>query len=195
MNILKDKIKTELIKRLTPLKTKYKEIDNIIIDLNNNKFTSLNKFINNNYEDLNYTKEFKNFVTSLVSHDLINQNYLELINKDKESHTKEIEDEVLTLDDDNIKKLRKKILETQLLYLNDVKGFINKLENMNSNEIYNTLLDLNDIRFIQHSISKLSLNTLNKLLVFIENILKENNHNLINIFIEEAIKKNLHKRS
>lgn len=195
MNILKDKIKTELIKRLTPLKTKYKEIDNIIIDLNNNKFTSLNKFINDNYEDLNYTKEFKKFVTSLVSHDLINKNYLNLINKDNKSHTKETEDEVLTLDDDNIKKLREKILETQLLYLNDVKGFINKLENMDSNEIYHTLLDLNDIRFIQHSISKLSLNTLNKLLIFIENILKENNHNLINIFIEEAIKKNLHKRS
>lgn len=195
MNILKDNIKTELITRLTPLKTKYKEIDNVILDLNNNKFDSLNKFINDNYEDLNYTKEFKNFVTSLVNHDLINKDYLDLINKDKKSHKIEIEDEVLTLDDDNIKKLREKILDTQLAYLNDVKGFINKLENMDSNEIYNTLLDLNDIRFIQHSISKLSLNTLNKLLEFIENILKENNHNLINIFIEEAIKKNLHKRS
>ena len=186
MNILKDKIKIELITRLTPLKTKYNEIDKIIIDLNHNNSESLNDFLANNYQDLDYTMEFKKFVRNLVSHDLIKKDYLELLNKD----------EILEIDDNsNIKKLRKKILETQLLYLNDSKNFINSLENMEINDLYHTLLDLNDIRFIQNSISKLSFDTLKKLLTFIENILKENNHNLINIFIEEAIKKNLHKYS
>ena len=94
--------------------------------------------------------------------------------------------------DDDIEVLRKVILKSQLAYLNNAKEFIDNLENMNDEDIYNALLNLNDIRYIQHSISNLKIDTLNRLLSYIKHI-EENKHNLINTFMEEAIKRSIHK--
>ena len=52
--------------------------------------------------------------------------------------------------------------------------------------------NLNDIIYIQHCISNLSLDTLKRLLSYIE-ITENNKHNLINTFMEEAIKKSIHQ--
>lgn len=94
--------------------------------------------------------------------------------------------------DDDIEVLRKVILKSQLAYLNNAKKFVDNLENMNDEDIYNALLNLNDIRYIQHSISNLKIDTLNRLLSYIKQI-EENKHNLINTFMEEAIKRSIHK--
>ena len=103
-----------------------------------------------------------------------------------------IDDEILSLEDTQIEKLRKMILNAQLNYLNNATSFIEELELKEEVELYQTLLSLNDIRYIHHSISKLSTSALNRLLIYVEELLKENSHNSINIFIEEAIKKILH---
>ena len=95
--------------------------------------------------------------------------------------------------DETIEELRKVILESQLAYLNNAKEFIENLETKKEDEIYNALLNLNDIRYIQHSIANLKIDTLNRLLKYIEQI-EENKHNLINTFMEEAIKRNIHKK-
>ena len=58
--------------------------------------------------------------------------------------------------------------------------------------MYHTLINLKDIRYIQHCISNLSLDTLKRLLSYIE-ITENNKHNLINTFMEEAIKKSIHQ--
>lgn len=100
--------------------------------------------------------------------------------------------EIESLEETYIEKLRKSIMEAQLNYLNNANSFIEELEYKSESEIYQKLLSLNDIRYIHHSISKLSNNTLNRLLPYITDLINKDNHNSINIFIEESIKKNLH---
>jgi hypothetical protein len=180
MNILKNKIIDEIINRLLPLENRYpEEIKKIKEEVKSNNYNSLDEFLENNYKDTPYSKEFKIFVQALVEKEIIPNSYLEKINIQN------------TNEEEKIDNLRKTILASQLEYLNDANGFIKKLEYMNTNDLYKTLIDLNDIRFIQHSISNLSYDTLNKLLDYVQ----ENKHNSINIFIEEAIKKNLHKKN
>ncbi len=89
---------------------------------------------------------------------------------------------------------KRTIIESQLHYLENASSYIQNLEDETPEEIYNSLLILNDIRYIYHCISKLSLETLNKLLPYIEENIKENKKNAINIFIDEAIKRTLHSR-
>lgn len=111
--------------------------------------------------------------------------------KEKIKESKKIDDDVL-IDVDDIEAIRKIILDSQLSYLNNANLFISKLENSNEDLIYHTLLNLNDIRYIQHCISNLSLDTLKRLLSYIEET-ENNKHNLINTFMEEAIKKSIHQ--
>ena len=111
--------------------------------------------------------------------------------KEEKIEDKKIDDDVL-IDVDDIEAIRKIILDSQLSYLNNANLFISKLENSDEDLIYNTLLNLNDIRYIQHCISNLSLDTLKRLLSYIE-ITENNKHNLINTFMEEAIKKSIHQ--
>ena len=111
--------------------------------------------------------------------------------KEEKIENKKIDDDVL-IDVDDIEAIRKIILDSQLSYLNNANLFISKLENSDEDLIYHTLLNLNDIRYIQHCISNLSLDTLKRLLSYIE-ITENNKHNLINTFMEEAIKKSIHQ--
>ena len=101
------------------------------------------------------------------------------------------DDEILTIEEDDIEALRKIILESQLNYLNNANQFIETLEGESEDKIYHALLNLNDIRYIQHCISNLSYDTLKRLLIYIE-LMEENKHNLINTFMEEAIKRSIH---
>ena len=94
----------------------------------------------------------------------------------------------------NIDDLRAKILEAQLNYLKDATGFIANLQNIPASEIYSQLLNLNDIRYMQHSISKLDNNTLEKLLEYVSSRLNKSHHNSIDMFMEEAIKKSIHDK-
>lgn len=162
--------------------------------------------LDNNNEEINDNKEIE--FTPINDFEFDSQeNNQELNNKeieltpindfefDNQENDQDTDDEILTLDDNNnIQKLRKLILNTQLDYLNNATSFIEELESKNEIELYQKLLSLNDIRYIQHSISKLSTDTLQRLLNYVNTLLEENNHNSINIFIEEAIKKNLHKK-
>ena len=111
--------------------------------------------------------------------------------KEEKIEDKKIDDDVL-IDVDDIEAIRKIILDSQLSYLNNANLIISKLENSDEHLIYHTLLNLNDIRYIQHCISNLSLDTLKRLLSYIE-ITENNKHNLINTFMEEAIKKSIHQ--
>ena len=101
------------------------------------------------------------------------------------------DDEILTIEENGIEALRKIILESQLNYLNNANQFIETLEGESEDKIYHALLNLNDIRYIQHCISNLSYDTLKRLLSYIE-LMEENKHNLINTFMEEAIKRSIH---
>ena len=101
------------------------------------------------------------------------------------------DDEILTIEEDDIEALRKIILESQLNYWNNANQFIDTLEGESEDKIYHALLNLNDIRYIQHCISNLSYDTLKRLLSYIE-LMEENKHNLINTFMEEAIKRSIH---
>lgn len=101
------------------------------------------------------------------------------------------DDEILITEEDDIEALRKIILESQLNYLNNASQFIETLEGESEDKIYHALLNLNDIRYIQHCISNLSYDTLKRLLSYIE-LMEENKHNLINTFMEEAIKRSIH---
>ena len=89
--------------------------------------------------------------------------------------------------------LRKKILDAQLNYINNASKFIKELEKKDDYQIYQDLIDLNDIRFIQHSLSKLSINTLDRLLIYLENKTDKEKHS-IDMFIIEVIKKYLHSK-
>ncbi len=159
--------------------------------------------IDNSFLNLNNTYEFTNFnyrdgILYLNSKaiNLTSDKYDVLRTKNpykkKEiKDDKKIDDDVL-IDVDDIEAIRKIILDSQLSYLNNASLFISKLENSDEDLIYHTLLNLNDIRYIQHCISNLSLDTLKRLLSYIE-ITENNKHNLINTFMEEAIKKSIHQ--
>ena len=225
---------TKIINYLIPLETMYPEIDSIISDLNNYKYTSLNEFIKKYFSTLQYSPEFIKFITSLVKENIIDENYLARVKPDNfytstnisnlnilfvdskplnvtinqfnnltnyyhteinSSRYSEItpatDDEILTIEEDDIEALRKIILESQLNYLNNANQFIETLEGESEDKIYHALLNLNDIRYIQHCISNLSYDTLKRLLSYIE-LMEENKHNLINTFMEEAIKRSIH---
>ena len=107
------------------------------------------------------------------------------------SITPATDDEILTIEEDDIEALRKIILESQLNYLNNANQFIETLEGESEDKIYHALLNLNDIRYIQHCISNLSYDTLKRLLSYSE-LMEQNKHNLINTFMEEAIKRSIH---
>lgn len=100
------------------------------------------------------------------------------------------EDEVLIFENSDIEILRKTILKSQLNYLNNVTMFIEDLENSSEFDIYHKLLNLNDIRYIQHCLSKLQPETLRRLLEFLEQT-EKNSNTLINNFIKEVIKLNI----
>ena len=51
-------------------------------------------------------------------------------------------------------------------------------------------MDLNDIRYIQHSLSNLSQSALYRLLPYVEEKLEKNKHSLIDTFMLDVIKKN-----
>ena len=93
----------------------------------------------------------------------------------------------------DIESLRKKILDAQLNYINNASKFSKELEKKDDYQIYQDLIDLNDIRFIQHSLSKLSINTLDRLLIYLENKTDKEKHS-IDMFIIEVIKKYLHSK-
>lgn len=115
----------------------------------------------------------------------INHEYTEVKFQDKE----ESDDNQVNIDD-----LRKKILDAQLSYISDATNFIKKLETKDEIELYQCLIDLNDIRFIQHSLSKLSKSALIRLLPYVEEKLENNKHSSIDMFIIDVIKKNLHTK-
>ena len=225
---------TKIINFLIPLENMYPEIDSIISDLNNYKYTSLNEFIKKYFSTLQYSPEFIKFITSLVKENIIDENYLVRVKPDNSYTSTNIsnlnilfvdskplnvttnqfnnltnyyhpeinsswdseitpatDDEILTIEENDIEALRKIILESQLNYLNNANQFIETLEGESEDKIYHALLNLNDIRYIQHCISNLSYDTLKRLLSYIE-LMEENKHNLINTFMEEAIKRSIH---
>ena len=225
---------TKIINYLIPLENMYPEIDSIISDLNNYKYTSLNEFIKKYFSTLQYSPEFIKFITSLVKENIIDENYLARVKSDNSYTSTNIsnlnilfvdskplnvtinqfnnltnyyhpeinstwdleitpatDDEILTIEENDIEALRKIILESQLNYLNNANQFIETLEGESEDKIYHALLNLNDIRYIQHCISNLSYDTLKRLLSYIE-LMEENKHNLINTFMEEAIKRSIH---
>lgn len=229
-----NQVTTKIINFLIPLENMYPEIDSIISDLNNYKYTSLNEFIKKYFSTLQYSPKFIKFITSLVKENIIDKNYLARVKPDNSyistnisnlnilfvdskplnvtinqfnnltnyyhpeinsSWDSEItpatDDEILTIEENDIEALRKIILESQLNYLNNANQFIETLEGESEDKIYHALLNLNDIRYIQHCISNLSYDTLKRLLSYIE-LMEENKHNLINTFMEEAIKRSIH---
>lgn len=229
-----NQVTTKIINFLIPLENMYPEIDSIISDLNNYKYTSLKDFIKKYFPDLKYSNDFIQFITSLVKENIIDENYLARVKSDNSYTSTNIsnlnilfvdskplnvtinqfnnltnyyhpeinsswdleitpatDDEILTIEEDDIEALRKIILESQLNYLNNANQFIETLEGESEDKIYHALLDLNDIRYIQHCISNLSYDTLKRLLSYIE-LMEENKHNLINTFMEEAIKRSIH---
>lgn len=225
---------TKIINYLIPLENMYPEIDSIISDLNNYKYTSLKEFIKKYFSTLEYSSDFIKFITSLVKENIIDENYLVRVKPDNSYTSTNIsnlnilfvdskplnvtinqfnnltnyyhpeinstwdleitpatDDEILTIEENDIEALRKIILESQLNYLNNANQFIETLEGESEDKIYHALLNLNDIRYIQHCISNLSYDTLKRLLSYIE-LMEENKHNLINTFMEEAIKRSIH---
>ena len=162
----------------------------------NNINTSLETQLDNNklntYEEIN-TSSYKQpeiEVKPIIEPPTLSINTnLEINNQ----MTNTIETEENTkLNEININDLRKKILDAQLNYLNNASEFINNLEIESEEEIYNSLIDLNDIRYIQHSLSKLSKPTLERLLEYTNTRLNDNFHNTIDTFIINVIKKYLH---
>ena len=102
----------------------------------------------------------------------------------------EIEDEYLSLEETDFQKLKKSIINAQLNYLNNAPAFILDLEKKEAVDIYKVLINLSNVSYIHHCISKLSSNTLDRLLQFMEERLK-NTPSQIDLFIEKAIKLHL----
>ena len=113
--------------------------------------------------------------------------------EEKPTHPTEPKEET-TYTKEDIDALRNKIIEAQLNYLNNANNFIKSLEKVDDKTLYDSLVELNDIRFIQHSLSKLSHEALERLLVYVENKLELNKHSSIDMFIIESIKKYLHTK-
>ena len=181
MNLLKNKIIEELIKQLSSLKSIYKDEVNIVInDLYKKDTKSLITFVKKNYQDKEISEEMKQFVTSLVEKEIIPISYLQKIHKDNDKTQEERNAE-----------LRKKIIEARKTYLSDANGFIAKLELMNEEEIYNSLLNFYDISLMQHCIKNLNEETLLKLFRYVETKLKNNPHSAMDIFLEGSIKSHL----
>ena len=102
----------------------------------------------------------------------------------------EIEDEYLSLEETDFQKLKRSIINAQLNYLNNAPAFILDLEKKEADDIYKALINLSNVSYIHHCISKLSNNTLDRLLQFMQERLK-NNPSQIDLFIEKAIKLHL----
>ena len=102
----------------------------------------------------------------------------------------EMEDEYLSLEETDFQKLKKSIINAQLNYLNNAPAFILDLEEKEAIDIYKALINLSNVSYIHHCISKLSSNTLDRLLQFMEERLK-NTPSQIDLFIEKAIKLHL----
>ena len=135
--------------------------------------------------------------------EVVNHEYMEInFNKPNKELAEPKQEEPITIEQqkettytkEDIDALRNKIIEAQLNYLNNANNFIKSLEKVDEKTIYDSLVELNDIRFIQHSLSKLSRNTLERLLVYVQNKLEFNKHNSIDMFIIESIKKYLHTK-
>ena len=178
-----------------------KAINNILIDSKplNVKTNILEKIkqntqvetINNKYYDEIYLEDMSsNYTEGKTSNsdklDSINYSNSNILNNERESNQQHSK---IDIDD-----LRKKILDAQLNYINNASQFIKDLELEDPNIIYKSLIDLNDIRYIQHSLSKLSSNTLERFLPYVENKLELNEHSSIDKFMIEVIKKNLHNK-
>lgn len=220
MDSLKNKIIEKIMILLENNFPNNPEILNFKEDIENNNIDNLLFFINDNYKNIDYSKEIKQFVKSLVKSKLISENYLLKI--DNISYIDHDPKTIFNLSDSrpiqlknsyiyhinlfkektnplNINKtkeeyIKEKILESRRNYLNDPIGFIANLEFMDSEDIYNTFANSHDITLIQHCISKLSLDTLNRLLIFVEDKITDNHYDVMSIFIEEAIKRNLHNK-
>ena len=79
--MLKDKVIDEIISRLIPLRTLYKEeIDTITNDLINDKFQSLYAFIDKYYQDEFYSEYFQLFLKALNKNGQIPSDILKGIN-------------------------------------------------------------------------------------------------------------------
>ena len=181
MNLLKEKIIKEIINQLNSIKNIYNgEIDIIINDLDNNNYNSLINFVNKYYNDTEISNEMKQFVSSLVEKEIIPVSYLTKINKPN-TNNKEQKNAIL----------RKKIIESRKIYLEDAKSFINNLEKKQEEEIYDILLNFYDIGLMQHCIKNLSEETLRKLFNYVEIKLKDNPRSAMDIFLEGSIKSHL----
>lgn len=88
-----------------------------------------------------------------------------------------------------------KILEVQLAYFNDPVDFISKLETMSELEVYDTLHNLGDIRFMQHSLSYSSDNLLDRLLIFLNNQPETIERTIFYTFFIELLKKIINERN
>ena len=200
-------LKNESFKKLiTNLQTGYSNsnitlIDNKTIETDYTKFSPISDYeFPNTQEHPKLTPSIEDEIHNtdmVLNHPKLTP--IDIENNDiptvKEEHPKlNLENvEIEYLEETYIEKLRKSIMEAQLNYLNNANSFIEELENKSEAEIYQKLLSLNDIRYNHHSISKLSNDTLNRLLPYITNLVNSNNHSSINIFIEESIKKSLHQ--
>lgn len=218
----KIKLINQIIHILTPLRNLYKEeIDVISNDLLNSNYKSLEIFVDKYYKEISYSKELKELVTILVNNNKLSNNYLELFSNSNIFEYKKInlnnksiltgyrplnvkQDKLLLIKNainkkeskevnENIQKIKQSLIDAQLNYLKNANQFVLNLENQNEDKIYNSLLNLGDIRYIHHCISKLKIDTLKRFLIYMDNKLLKNNHNSIDIFIKEAIK--LHIRN
>ena len=193
-----DKLKTsqeivDLVNNLIDLKL----IDNSFIDKiknNNYEFIPIKEsnilFVDSkplNVKENKLKRIIKNSPTPKL--EKINHEYFEVklkeINKEKDLEYQE---------STNVDDLRKKILDAQLNYINNAAGFIKNLESKDEKDMYQSLIELNDIRFIQHSLSKMSKYSLDRLLPYVESRLEEKKHISIDMFIIEVIKKYLHTK-
>ena len=218
----KIKLINQIIHILTPLRNLYKEeIDVISNDLLNSNYKSLEIFVDKYYKEISYSKELKELVTILVNNNKLSNNYLEFFSNSNIFEYKKInlnnksiltgyrplnvkQDKLLLIKNainkkeskevnENIQKIKQSLIDAQLNYLKNANQFVLNLENQNEDKIYNSLLNLGDIRYIHHCISKLKIDTLKRFLIYMDNKLLKNNHNSIDIFIKEAIK--LHIRN
>lgn len=140
-----DNYSQEFLDLLTTL-VKEGVIDNSFLNLNNTY-----EFTNFNYRDgILYLNSKAINLTGDKYNVLRTKNpYKKEEIKEEIKDDKKIDDDVL-IDVDDIEAIRKIILDSQLSYLNNASLFISKLENSDEDLIYHTLLNLNDIRYIQH---------------------------------------------